>query len=94
MLINYIYWWEENYEGGLEDLHNKFLKESNLYLLYITTLNDSLSENHLKHCDRERIKTGNQKLDYFEETLDNQLMKRIIIKNMDLLINAYESIKI
>src|SRR5690625_7638784 len=38
------------------------------------------------------MKKGNHKLEYFEEKLNNTLMKSIILKNMDLLIDSYEGI--
>src|SRR5690625_5285570 len=38
------------------------------------------------------MKKGNHKLEYFEEKLNNTLMKSVILKNMDLLIDSYEGI--
>lgn len=38
LLMDYIYWWEDTYEGGLKELHDEFLKvlkKSRIYTSYI-----------------------------------------------------------
>lgn len=96
MLMDYIYWWEETYEGSLKELHDEYLKVFKqaefIPAIYNPVLYNYHSENHLKHWDRELMKIGSQKLESFGEILNNSLMKNIIIKNMELLIDSYEGI--
>lgn len=94
--MDYIYWWEDTYEGGLKEIHDEFLKVFKkaefIPAIYNSILYNYHIDNHLKHWDREMIEKGNHKLEYFEEILNNSLMKNIILKNMDLLIDSYEGI--
>ena len=96
LLMDYIYWWEDTYEGGLKELHDEFLKVFKkaefIPAIYNPILYNYHIDNHLKHWDREMMKKGNHKLEYFEEKLNNTLMKSVILKNMDLLIDSYEGI--
>src|SRR5690625_6202640 len=96
LFMDYIYWWEVTYEGGLKELHDEFLKAFKkaefIPAIYNSILDNYQNDNHLKHWDREMMKNGNQKLEFFEEKLNNTLMKSIILKNMDLLIDSYEGI--
>src|SRR5699024_12029408 len=88
--------WEDTYEGGLKELHDEFLKVFKkaefIPAIYNPILYNYHIDNHLKHWDREMMKKGNHKLEYFEEKLNNTLMKSVILKNMDLLIDSYEGI--
>ncbi len=96
LFMDYIYWWEVTYEGGLKELHDEFLKVFKkaefIPAIYNPILYNYHIDNHLKHWDREIIEKGSQKLEFFEETLNNSLMKNIILENMDLLIDSYEGI--
>src|SRR5690625_3821361 len=94
--MDYIYWWEDTYEGGLKELHDEFLKVFKkaefIPAIYNPILYNYHIDNHLKHWDREMMKNGNQTLEFFEEELNDLLMKSIILENMDLLIDSYEGI--
>ena len=56
MLMDYIYWWEETYEGSLKELHDEYLKVFKqaefIPAIYNPVLYNYHSENHLKHWDR------------------------------------------
>src|SRR5699024_7984485 len=94
--MDYIYWWEDTYEGGLKELHDEFLKVFKkaefIPAIYNPILYNYHIDKHLKHWDREMMKKRDYKLEYFEEKLNNTLMKSVSLKNMDLLIVSYEGI--
>lgn len=97
MLIDYIDYWEENYEDGVEQIHSEFLK-SFKKVDYIPTIYNPIlykyyQDSNLKYWDKKIMKVGSEKLINFQESLDDSLMKNTLLNNMNLLIESYESMQ-
>jgi len=95
--MDYIVWWEEYHEGGLEQIHGEFLKSFKktefIPAIYNPILYKYYQDNNLKHWDKKIMKIGSEKLINFQESLDDTLIKNTLLNNLNLLIDSYESMR-
>ncbi|MFD1453969.1 hypothetical protein [Oceanobacillus sojae] len=91
--MDYIYWWEENYESGLKELHSEFLsvfeEAEFIPAIYNPILYKYYHEINLKHWDRKVMKVGNQKLIEIKNLLDNAQFNNVLLQNLNLLASSF-----
>ncbi|MEB7921283.1 hypothetical protein NGH88_09315 [Enterococcus faecalis] len=95
-MIDYINWWEENKEVGLEDVKKIYLglfdKAEFLPSIYHPLLYKYLKNSQLKHWDNEIFLFSKNKIEEIKTCIGKDNMLSTLLSNFHLLIYTYESL--
>ncbi|EGO5016466.1 hypothetical protein ACJX4N_002506 [Enterococcus faecalis] len=95
-IIDYINWWESTKENGLEDLKSIFVdlfsEVEFLPSIYHPILYKYLKNPQFKHWDKEIFTFSTTKIKEIEEKIGKEAMKDMLLANLHLLVNTYQSL--
>ncbi|API90065.1 hypothetical protein BKP56_12725 [Marinilactibacillus sp. 15R] len=82
---DYINWWEENKEKGLEDVKETFLslfpKTNFLPSIYHSILYKYLNNDQMKHWDADIFSLSKNKIEELESSLGKEVMYSTLLSN-------------
>ncbi|MEO1771853.1 hypothetical protein [Candidatus Enterococcus ferrettii] len=92
---DYIIWWEDNMEGGLDIVLKEFkhlFSLSDIPSIFIPLLYKFKKNSQVKNWDREIYRFSKNKIKEIESALGEERTLSILLENMSIIISIYENI--